>query len=306
MKIKLSRLILPLILCFLLLAVLFNINKITDTFVNILEKKPEIVIKEANNYRKNYSFGFIKLENNYIPYAYQDLLNIIYSTLNNGWESFTFYCPKEYIDCIKDIKSITEDEILLTNINNFVHPYNSFSNLKTVYDHLGEITLKITKLYNSDEIERLNNEVNKVIDTYITDIMTTEEKIKVIHDYIINNTVYDSVAAKNIKNYSRSNTALGALFDKKALCGGYSDTMALFLHKLDVRNFKIASDNHVWNAVFVNDQWKHLDLTWDDPISEDNQNYLLYKFFLIDTDTLHKEDVKSHIFDYLIYHEFNN
>ena len=36
----------------------------------------------------------------------------IYSTLNNGWETFTFYCPDEYTECLNDVDKISK------NINN--------------------------------------------------------------------------------------------------------------------------------------------------------------------------------------------
>lgn len=306
MKINFKRLLLPSLLCFVLLMVLFNINNITNSFAKVLEKKPTIVINDANKYTKDYSFEFVKLNNNFIPYSYQDLLNIIYSTLNNGWETFTFYCPAEYTDCITDIKKITNDEILLTNINNFIHPFNSFKNIKTSYDNSGEITFRLTKLYSQEQIDELNKAVDNIINKNILDEMTLEEKIRVIHDYIINNTVYDTEAVEELQNHSVINTAIGSLINGKALCSGYSDAMALFLYKFRIPNYKIASKTHVWNAVYINDEWKHLDLTWDDPITEDGQNILIHNFFLIDTESLHKEDMEYHTFDYIVYREFIN
>lgn len=306
MKINFKRLLLPSILCFVLIMVLVNINNITNSFANVLEKSPTIVINDANKYTKDYSFEFVKLDSRFIPYSYQDLLNIIYSTLNNGWDTFTFYCPTEYTDCITDIKRITDDEILLTNINNFIHPFNSFKNIKTSYDNSGEITFRLTKLYSEEQIIELNQIVDNKISELILDEMTLEEKIRVIHDHIINNTVYDTEAAENLQNHSVVNTAVGPLVNGKALCSGYSDAMALFLYKFRIPNYKVASDTHVWNAVYINDEWKHLDLTWDDPITEDGQNILLHNFFLIDTENLHKEDMEYHTFDSLVYREFIN
>ena len=52
---------------------------------------------------------------------------------------------------------------------------------------------------------------------------------------------------------------------------------------------------------YVNGKWLHIDVTWDDPISDTNQNRDTY--FLIDTKTLGNLDDKTHNFDKSIYKE---
>ena len=80
--------------------------------------------------------------------------------------------------------------------------------------------------------------------------------------------------------------------------------MSIVLDKLGLDNYKVASKTHVWNAVKINAEWKHIDLTWDDPVSEDHSvNNLLHKFYLIDTPTLESFDIKDHSFDKSIYVE---
>ena len=298
-----KKYILPGILILILLVVYLNIDTLTNTFADILESKPKIVVNPANNYTKNYKFKYVEPTNDYTPYSYQELLNIIYSVLNNGWDNFTFYCPDEYSTCIDDVKSISENEILLTHINNFVHPYNSFKNIKTTYDNSGEVNLKITKLYSKNEIREINDKVDEIINEKITSSMNTEEKIKTIHDYIINSTKYDSVKNNTGKSQYKSNTAYGALIEHYAVCGGYYDAMEIFLTKFNVKNFKIASNSHVWNAVYLNNNWLHLDLTWDDPVSTDNKDYLIHTYYLINTSALKAKDKTNHEFDTTVYQE---
>ena len=98
--------------------------------------------------------------------------------------------------------------------------------------------------------------------------MNQEEKIRAIHDYIINNTEYDVERNETGTSNYDSNTAYGALIQGKAICSGYADAMALFLARFNIPNYKIASGTHVWNAVYINNTWLHLDLTWDDPVSK--------------------------------------
>ncbi len=298
-----KRFILPTILIIILFIVYLNIDFLTNTFADILESKPKIVINPANNYAKNYKFNYVEPTNEFTPYSYQELINIIYTVLNNGWDNFTFYCPDEYKTCINDLKNISENEVLLTHINNYVHPYNSFKNIKTTYDNEGEVNLKITKLYSKEEIKKINQKVENIINENINSSMNDEEKIKIIHDYIINNTKYDSLKNDTGESEYKSNTAYGALIEHYAVCGGYSDAMEIFLNKFNIKNFKIASQTHVWNAVYLNNKWLHLDLTWDDPVASDGNDYLLHSFFLIDTTNLKKQDTTNHEFDTNVYSE---
>ena len=99
---------------------------------------------------------FVKHTDTYVPYKYNDLLDIYYSALDQGWEEFTFYCPKEYKSCIGDVGAISNDDILLSIINNYVHPFNSYSEIKTVYDDTGEVTIKINHIYNYEDTSFLS------------------------------------------------------------------------------------------------------------------------------------------------------
>jgi len=197
---------------------------------------------------------------------------------------------------------------LLTHLNNFVHPFNSFSSVNTDISDTGEITLKITYIYSKEEINKINSEVKNLINKLITNDLTEDyDKIKVIHDYIINNTKYDINNNKDIKSYN----AYGALFNHSATCNGYTDLMAIFLKEMGYENFKVATttetSGHVWNAVKINNEWLHLDLTWDDPVSSDNKDYLYHKYFLINTEELITADSnitsKEHEFEPSIYTE---
>ena len=115
-------------------------------------------------------------------------------------------------------------------------------------------------------------------------------------------------AIENGEDYNGNNShkASGPLIDGIALCSGYSDAMKIYLDKLKVPNYKISNSNHIWNLVYLDGQWLHLDLTWDDPVTTDGSNILLYKFFLISTDELHKLDATGHNFNVEYYPETQN
>ena len=312
--------IITIIICLsIILLTLINIDSITDRIVIILNP----TYKSSNNLNginnKNGNFEFVSNTKNFTPYGKQDILNIFYTILNNGNETGTFYCPKEYKNCIDDVKNISKNEDLLTHLNNFLHPFKSFEKIKSdIYD-TGEIQIKIDYIYKKEEINYLNTEIDRLIKELITNSKENKkddekeetnedyDKIKIIHDFIINTTKYDIDNNKDTKSYN----AYGALKNHLATCNGYTDLMAIFLSKMGYENFKIATTNettgHVWNVVKINNEWLHLDLTWDDPVSSDGKDYLYHKYFLINTEGLIKADEnitsKEHDFNRAIYSE---
>lgn len=307
--------IVPLFCLGLLGFTIFHLDTITDKIAETLEKNPRVVLENSNSYKKDDDFVFVQNTSDFVPLSYNDLLNIYYTITNNGFNTFTFYCPSEYKDCLNDVEKISNDPETLTNINNFVHPYNGFSNVRTVISESGEINITINYLYTEEEILKINAKVDEIYEEIINDSMDAYEKIKTIHDYIINHTKYD--VERNVSDVSQftSYKAYGPLLEGYATCNGYTDAMALFLTKMGIKNFKVATElmqtdasGHVWNALYLNDKWLHLDLTWDDPVSDDGKDYLQHKYFLISSEDLEKADVgevivKDHLFNKRIYPE---
>jgi len=273
---------------------------------NVVDKDYNIT-RENNEYFRNESWNYVQLTNNFNPSNIQDIMNIFYTALDSGWDEVTYYCADEYINCIKDTENITNDNYILSNINNFVSTYNSYNRIFVNYNSIGRVNITFERIYNKQQIEAINRKIDLIIKNIINDNMSDEEKIKTIHDYIINNTKYDEERANIVKSGTydtllhSSNTAYGALFNGKAICGGYTDTMALFLDKLGFKNYKISTNSHIWNVVYINGTWKHLDLTWDDPVTNTGEDILEYNFFLISDEELENKNTSQHNYDKSIY-----
>lgn len=269
----------------------------------------EVIIKDSNTYEKKNNWSYVEETDNFKPENKQDILNIFYTALNKGWDELTFYCPSNYKNCLDDVNEITTNQNTLSYVNNFVSTYNSYNKIRVNMNSFGRVNIEIQHIYQDSDISQIEAKVNAIYSEIITDDMTDEEKIKVAHDYIINHTVYDDERSSEIKNGTStdiihpSNTAYGPLFTGKAICGGYTDAMALFLDKIGILNFKIASENHIWNVVYLDGAWKHLDLTWDDPVVNTGENILTYNYFLLTTDELEQKDDSQHEFDKSIFSE---
>ena len=268
-----------------------------------VKEQKQVTLTASNDYTRDYDFNYVKRTDDFTPSNYQDLLNIYYTVLNSGETEFSFYCPDNYASCLNDVDSLANNQSVLSTINNFVHPFNSFRHLETSYDDYGKVTLKIEHIYTNNDIKLIEAKVKEIEKEIWQDTMTNEDKIKEAHNYIINNSKYDKDRSDNNIVRYKSDTAYGTLLEGYSLCGGYTDAMELFLEDMGVKSYKISSENHVWNAVNLDNAWYHLDLTWDDPITTDGSDILEYNFFLITTSELNELENEQHNYDKNVYSE---
>ncbi|NLC47900.1 MAG: hypothetical protein GX758_00885 [Tenericutes bacterium] len=273
-------------------------NKIYEIIFKIRENS--LAIPDDNEYKLEYEFFSLKQASNFKPKNKNDIMNIYYTVLNNGWKEFTFFCDPDYDSCIQDVKLIADDTEFISLINNYVHPYNSFKKYNTYIYGEKEIHLNVDKLYTDEEIAETEN----IIDSIFQELNISEENpnldnIKSIHDYLIKTITYDSdYTGENVEN--KSNKAIGAFTNKIALCSGYTDSFAIMINRLKIPNFKVSTDNHIWNAIKYDNVWSHIDVTWDDDEVNESNNY---NFFMINTNRLLELDVEEHKFNTDLYKE---
>lgn len=255
-----------------------------------------------NKYRKKENYDYVKINENTTLKNKDDVKNMIYTYLDAGWDEYTVKCDADYLDCTNDIKEIVQNNTYLTDLSNFVHPFNTFDKINTTFAASGKVKLKKEPRYSDSQIDTLNKKVDEIYKENYDSSKNVLENIKIFHDYIVNHTKYDQNNTTGLSNVG-SSSAYGVLIDGIGICSGYSDAMQLFLEKMNVKNYRISSSTHEWNLVYVEGAWRHLDLTWDDPIMSDGSDALKEDYFLIDTNTLLSKDDGEHNFDSSIYIE---
>ena len=248
-----------------------------------------------NEYYLGYDYSYVQNIDTETVKSYQEVLNMFYTILNSGDETYSFYC--DYDNCLEDVKQLISGNETVSNINNFVHPFNSFSTVNIDISNDGKITVKNKKAYSDIEISYVKEYINTFISSNIKEGMSNYDKIKLFHDHIVNNTKYDENMSDDLY------TAYKLLTTGLSVCGGYSDIMSIYLNTLGIQNYKITSEDHVWNLVYLDGVWQHLDMTWDDPVATDGKQYLLHNFFLISSEELHKLDSVEHNFDTNVFKE---
>lgn len=245
------------------------------------------IINNSFNYNRIENDSFL-LSKNIIISKQEDIYNYIINSINNTADN-TFKCSVKYANCVNDLSSLFNNIQILNAINNNVNTYNSYDSIVVKYVKNNEFNLIITKKYSDDEIKQIDNKINSIIKRIIDNNMSEKEKVRVIHDYLINNAIYDLNKINN-KSHYKSNTAYGTIINGYAICSGYADSFAIFLDKLGIQNYKVGNNDHVWNVLKLGNKWYQVDITYDAPLTTFDKNMIRYDYFLKESfnDDIHK------------------
>lgn len=143
--------------------------------------------------------------------------------------------------------------------------------------------VEFTYRFSCEEMSNMNRAAEAAaneIMSGVTDEMTTYDKLKYFHDYLITHCESDSEDVY-------ANTIYGALVRGKALCEGYAKSFSYLCNKAGIENIIVTGETdtaHMWNMVKIDGNWYHVDVTWDKPdgmIAEMYPDMVMYQYFLV-------------------------
>ena len=129
--------------------------------------------------------------------------------------------------------------------------------------------------------------MKKIVAAEIKPNMSQHEKVKVLHDYVVENVTYDHSLNQGV------NAPYFALKGGKTLCNGYAMLIYMLLKEVGI-DVRLASGSagiggnteyHAWNMVKLDNTWYHLDATWNDY----DDGIVRYDYYLV-SDAKLKED----------------
>lgn len=139
----------------------------------------------------------------------------------------------------------------------------------------GIVTVSSTYKMDSSKMKKLDTKVKLIVSKIVksdTDITTKE---RVIHDWIANNTEYDN----SHSIYEHFTT----LEEHVGVCEGHTllaqKMFEIASIKSKVVEGTIQGEKHSLNLVQTEDGWRHVDITWDDPVTPDGSDIIKHDYF---------------------------
>lgn len=146
------------------------------------------------------------------------------------------------------------------------------------------ISLKVNYRENAAQSNYVNKRAAEILKEILVAEMNEHEKVKAIHDYVVQNMKYDT----QMKKY----TAYDAVYSGEAVCQGYALLTYRMLELAGMKNYIVegiaGKDRHAWNLVQINGAWYHLDTTWNDPIGSLPDD-ISYKYYLLNDQQMKKD-----------------
>lgn len=209
----------------------------------------------------------------------------ILKQMGNYNKNFTFSYEGDFSK-LKTVIKNTMDEI--RRDHQYIYENTSKWEMAMKYTgNKGTITFKMTYLTDLEKELYVSAQVDKILPKIIKKGATEFEKVKAVHDYIVLNGSYSS----NTKNSQY--TTYTFLTEQKGVCQAYALLMYKMLEELNIeaKYVKGFSNNerHAWILAKVNNEWYHVDPTWDDPVGN-KKDEVRYNYFML-TD---KQMAKTH------------
>lgn len=187
-----------------------------------------------------------------------------------------------------DKKTSDDFDYLYLTMETYSFRVVAYSKNKSVFK------FKMKYLESKSQVKKVNQKVKSVLAKLNLSSKSKVEKIRAIHNYIIETVTYDL----SLKNYS----AYAGLVNSKhsTVCQGY----ALIFYKMcteagipcrALTGYGYYSNGsrikHAWNIVKIGSKWYYVDTTWDD--TDMGIRPYVYTYFLIGSDKM----MKNHSLD---------
>lgn len=172
-------------------------------------------------------------------------------------------------EALSNITGIDKEDLLSGDYD--PDDFNFDEEIHDIYDDTA-----VVEAYKSGDSSKLTDEkdiyileaVTKAIKEIITDDVKTDyEKEKAVYDYMIKSSGFDDSSLAPIDSSGDySHTPYGFFHDHNTICVGNATTFKLFMDILGIDCRIIHSTEqgeHAWNIVKLDDEWYHVDVTFD-------------------------------------------
>lgn len=158
------------------------------------------------------------------------------------------------------------------------------------YAYVGEDTIaEFYSVLSAEECEDCIKLFNKKIDEIVSSVesgLSEYERERKIHDKLLSGCQYKSGIEASADGWQYF-SPYGAIVTGEAVCEGYAKSMQILLSKVGIPCLTIRGEGdgilHMWNVVELNNEWYHLDPTWDD---NDKDGMIIYEYFNVNSESI--------------------
>lgn len=239
------------------------------------------------NMELNYGYQALDTENK--RYLYDRIKNNIYSVSDDKDDNGHYRLARLKIDGEKmsefDIREV---------MNAYIYDNPQVFWLENLfgYAYAGEDTIvEFYSVLSAEECEDCIALFNKKIDEIVSAVgknLSEYEREKTVHDKVLENCVYKK-GVESSKDGWQYFSAYGTLVTGEAVCEGYAKSLQIILPKIGIPCLTVRGESngvlHMWNVVELNNEWYHLDPTWND---NDKDGKIIYEYFNLSTETISK------------------
>ncbi len=215
---------------------------------------------------------------------YQELEDRVKAALLSGVKSIDI--SDLQIDKSNPIGRLTYFSPYISNGINIACYYTLTNNQYASIEITNSMTVDQTKAY----IASVDAELTEIL-AQVNDAMSDEQKALAIHDYLIYEYEYDYDSYTTETIPEDSYRSGGLLMNRTGVCQAYAYAFYYLMSKFDIECYVTASDtmNHAWNIVKIQDDYYHVDCTYDDPVT-DRLGQVGHNYFLLSDSAMQDEN----------------
>ncbi len=226
-----------------------------------------------------------------------ELFKLLQDTFEKGNTEVTFRIKQGYdleSGCNEVLRGFEILNIYSSHIKSIqLGVSNNVFIMKLVYDGISATESKEIR-------QKVDKKIAELIKSIIKPEMTEVEKVKALHDWLIDNIKYKREVPMEGAAIRYANTPEELLTSGSANALGYASTLKVMLDKAGIPNDfiigrafgKNGGDKHIWsthawNKVKLGSKYYNLDAAWDDTENDKTIPYFMkYQYFLVSDEVL--------------------
>lgn len=221
----------------------------------------------------------------------------IYSAIYNGIKDYKDYVEVPGVTLNNKVVGVVYYFLLLDNP--FFFSIGEYAMQHAVDGNRIKITSIFDKTREAIGRNKIEVEINEILSNPKILRMTDYQKVKFVHDYLIEHVVYDNSHGNN-GEILNPYTTYGVFVDYKAVCEGIAKATKLLLNAMNVKCIVVSGDtesgevNHAWNIVKLGNCSYHLDVTFDMGKTI-HKGYPHYDYFNLSDAVINRKPINQHL-----------